>query len=77
MKKGKGSFSPVGHGESEKEGKAVGKGNFANMPQDVSMKAYPKANQFGAGVLDDTMSEIDMTTKKAASKTRSHLSNQH
>lgn len=75
--KGKGSFSPVGHGDSEKEGKRVGQGNFANMPQDVSMKAYPKGHEFGSGNLDDTMSEIDMTTKKAHSTSRKHLSNQH
>lgn len=75
--KGKGSFSPVGHGTSEREGKYEGKGQFANLPQDVSMKAYPKAHEFGAGELDDTMSEIDGTTRTAHTKSRKYLSNQH
>lgn len=65
------------HGMSEKEGKAWGRGEHANMPKDVSMKMYPKANEFGAGVIDDTMTEIDQTTRSAHSKARKNLSNQH
>lgn len=75
--KGKGSFSPVGHGESEKEGKAVGKGMFANMPTDVSMKAYPKAHEYGPTVENDTISRIDEENMRSHKKARSHMSNQH
>jgi hypothetical protein len=62
---------------SENEGRAMGKGQFANMPQEVTMKAYPKANEFGPGVLDDTITGIDAATKKAHTKSHKYLSNQH
>lgn len=62
---------------SEKEGKAMGKGQFANMPQEVKMKAYPKANEYGPTDLDDTMTEIDRVNSKAHKKARSKMSNQH
>ena len=65
------------HGDSEKEGSAWGKGEFANMPKDVQMKSYPKANEFGPGNLNDTMVEIDQTTSKAHTKSHRFLSNQH
>jgi hypothetical protein len=64
-------------GNSENEGKTVGKGQFANMPTEVKMQAYPKAHEFGPGDLDDTMTGIDKSNSSAASKTRSNLSNQH
>lgn len=65
------------HGSSEHEGKAWGKGKFANMPTDVMMDMYPKASEFGPGDLDDTMTEIDRTTSVAHSKSHKNLSNQH
>lgn len=65
------------HGNSEKEGKAWGKGEFANMPKEVRMDKYPKSSEFGAGDIDDTMTEIDDTTSKAHGKSRRFLSNQH
>ena len=65
------------HGVSEREGKAWGKGQYANMPQDLQMKMYPKASEFGPGVLDDTMVEIDRTMSVASSKSHKNLSNQH
>lgn len=65
------------HGNSEREGKAWGQGEFANMPKEVKMNPYAKANQFGPGDLDDTMTGIDKSNSSAASKTRSNLSNQH
>lgn len=73
----KGGFSPVGHGESEREGKAVGKGNFANMPQEVSMKPYPKAKSYKGRDLDDTISEIDSVTRMSEGKAQRYLSKQH
>lgn len=65
------------HGDSEREGKAWGHGQHANMPKEVKMDTYPKANEFGPGNLDDTMTEIDRVNMKSSSKTRSNLSNQH
>lgn len=65
------------HGVSEREGKAWGHGQHANMPKEVKMNSYPKAHEFGPGVLDDTMSEVDQVQKQAHGKARSHLSNQH
>lgn len=65
------------HGNSEKEGAAWGKGKFANMPTDVKMDSYAKANEFGPSDLDDTMTEIDRVNSSAHKKSRSHMSNQH
>ncbi len=65
------------HGNSEKEGKAVGKGQFANMPTEVKMQAYPKAHEFGPTDLDDTMTHVDQVNMKAHKKSRSNMSNQH
>lgn len=65
------------HGASEKEGKAWGHGQFANMPHDVKMDMYPKAKEFGPGVEDDTMTRIDAENSRAHSKAHKHLSNQH
>lgn len=77
-KKMKHHSDPIVGGESEREGRVMGHGDFANMPQkEVMMKAYPKAKEFGPGVLDDTMGEIDMTTKRAHGKSHKYLSNQH
>lgn len=68
---------PMVGGESEKEGPAMGHGKFANMPTDVMMKHYPKANEFGPTVLDDTMGEIDRVNSVAHKRSKSHMSNQH
>ena len=65
------------HGNSEREGKAWGRGEFANMPQEKKMNAYPKAHEYGPTDLDDTMTGIDSCNAKAHSTARSHLSNQH
>lgn len=65
------------HGDSEKEGRAWGKGEFANMPKEVKMNQYPKAAEFGPGNLDDTMTEIDRVNLKAHNKSHKYLSDQH
>ena len=65
------------HGSSEHEGKDWGHGEHANMPKEVKMDMYPKAHEFGPGMEDDTMTRIDGENKRAHSKARSHLSNQH
>lgn len=68
---------PIVGGESEHEGRAMGHGQHANMPQDVKMKAYPKAHEYGSTIQDDTMGRIDKENMRAHTKSRSHLSNQH
>lgn len=68
---------PIVGGESEREGKVMGRGEFANMPKEVKMVQYPKAHEFGPDVLDDTMGEIDQTTMRAHNKSHKFLSNQH
>lgn len=65
------------HGNSEKEGAAWGHGKFANMPTDVKMDQYAKANEYGPSDLDDTMTEIDRVNSFAHKRSRSHMSNQH
>lgn len=65
------------HGNSEKEGRVWGRGEHANMPKDMQMKSYPKAHEYGAGDLDDTMTEIDRVNGMAHKKARSNVSNQH
>lgn len=65
------------HGESEKEGKVWGRGEFANMPKEVKMDKYAKANEFGPGVEDDTMTRVDAENSRAHTKSRKYMSNQH
>lgn len=68
MKKGKG-FS-VGHDEK------VGKGSFANLPQDVIMKEYPKNKGARGGYMDDTITGIDSVVRGSEAKASKHMSNQ-
>jgi len=55
--------------------KMSGKGNFANMPQDVKMKPYPKCS-YVSGEMDDTMKGIDSVKNSSVSKAQKHKSNQ-
>jgi len=57
--------------------KMSGKGEFANMPREVKMQAYPKSHEYGASDLNDTMEEIDQVNASAHKKARSHVSKQH
>lgn len=68
---------PIVGGESEAEGRRMGQGEFANMPTQVHMKAYPKPNEYGPGVLDDTMGHVDTVNKAAHMKSHKYISNQH
>lgn len=77
MKHRKHHSDPIVGGESEAEGRYWGKGEHANMPKDVKMKDYPKANEYGASIEDDTMGRVDSENMRAHSKSRSHVSNQH
>lgn len=40
----------------------LGKGSFANMPQDSVQKDYPKSNMFETDGYEDTMTGIDSQT---------------
>lgn len=64
------------HGVSESEGKAWGSGQFANMPQDVKMQAYPKASNYRGRPEDDTITGIDSVCQKSESTASRYLSNQ-
>jgi hypothetical protein len=63
-------------GASESEGKAMGKGNFANMPTEVKMEMYPKT-RYASDSLDDTMREIDSVVGKSEGKRSKYVSSQH
>lgn len=64
-------------GESEHEGRAMGHGNFANMPQDVKLELYPKFPAQRGHNIDDTMREIDRCNHHAETQESRYLSNQH
>ena len=68
---------PIVGGESEAEGKVMGAGEHANMPKEVMMKNYPKANEFGPTVLDDTQGNIDKENRRSDEKARRYMSYQH
>lgn len=59
-----------------KEEKMSGKGNFANLPQDVKMTEYPKYPRAGEREIDDTITGIDEVVGRSSSKRKSHISNQ-
>jgi hypothetical protein len=42
----------------------LGKGSFANMPENVIQKEYPKSNMFDTDGYEDTQTGIDMQTSE-------------
>lgn len=64
------------YGTSEHEGKAWGRGEYANMPQDVKKDMYPK-NRGATGSLDDTITGIDKAISSSEKTVSRFLSNQH
>lgn len=68
---------PIVGGESEREGRVMGHGKFANMPTDVEMKMYPKSHEHGPDVLDDTMGTVDKSNRQAQMQSRKYMSQQH
>lgn len=48
--------------------------SFANMPEKVVMKEYPKSKYFRGRGLDDTITGIDDTIDNTAEKMSSHQS---
>ncbi len=73
MKKGKGFAT---HGDSENEGKYIGKGEFANMPQDVTMETYPKS-KLGMDNIPDDIKRIDGENDQMQGKRSKYVSRQH
>jgi hypothetical protein len=65
------------HGMSEKQEKPWGQGEHANMPKESKMESYPKANQYGPTIQNDTMTRVDDENSRSDSRARSHVSNQH
>lgn len=68
MKKSKGFVE--GHAPKE------GHGSFANMPQSVIMKPYPKNKVARDHEIDDTISGIDHVVQVAEGKRSRYMSNQ-
>ena len=54
----------------------MGKGNFANMPQEVKMTEYPKYPNAGDREIDDTITGIDKTVTASSGKRSKYVSNQ-
>jgi hypothetical protein len=65
----------TGLGKSEKEAKAWGKGEYANMPKETVMEQYPKHRAVG-GVEDDTITGIDECCNKSVGQAMRYLSDQ-
>lgn len=65
-----------GRGVSEKEGKRIGQGQFANMPTEVRMEMYPKNKVPMSGIENDTISGIDQVISSSESKRSKYMSNQ-
>ena len=59
-----------GHNEME------GRGDFANMPQNVIMRPYPKNRMDAGGHLDDTITGIDEVIHHSEGQRMRHVSNQ-
>lgn len=55
---------------------AWGKGQFANMPQDVKFKQYPKASNYRGRPEDDTITGIDNTVSRSEGIANRFVSNQ-
>lgn len=66
-----------GHkGFVEGHDQSIGHGNFANLPQEVMMKEYPKNKMLRSGMLDDTITGIDNVISRGEVTTSKHISNQ-
>ncbi len=57
-------------------GKRMGQGEFANMPKDVKMTAYPPYPRPNEKGLDDTITGVDDVNSRASSKRKKNVSNQ-
>lgn len=64
-------------GESEREGRVWGHGEFANMPKEERMESYPKVRRGREKALNDTISGIDDWSDQMLSKRDRYISDQH
>ncbi len=53
-----------------------GKGSFANLPQEVKIKEWPKYPRSGETELDDTITGIDACVSESSKKRKKYVSNQ-
>lgn len=53
-----------------------GKGDHANMPQEVKITKVPKCSYLSQEGMDDTMTGIDSTNSRSIGKASKHKSNQ-
>nr|CAB4126338.1 hypothetical protein UFOVP88_12 [uncultured Caudovirales phage] len=67
-----------GHGKGFVEGHdvGVGHGDFANLPQGVVMKEYPKPAMAREGMLDDTITGVDEVDRMAGNRRAKYVSHQ-
>lgn len=63
----------MSHGTSEHEGRPWGAGSFANMPQEVMMKEYPKMPHKELGGIDDTAGRLASDAQNAEKADRRSL----
>lgn len=71
--RGKHHSDPMVGGESEREGRPWGHGEFANMPQEVRMSEYPKMAREVEHVIDDTEGRLETDAKQARVGERRNL----
>lgn len=70
------------HKKSGKKGfveghdQGIGKGNFANLPQEVIQKQYPNNKVLRSGMIDDTITGIDDVISRGEVNASRHISNQ-
>lgn len=55
---------------------SIGRGSFANMPEEKISAAYPRARMRKGGYLDDSMVDIDDLQMDSDEQVSRHLSNQ-
>lgn len=66
----------MARGFKEGHDQSIGKGQFANLPQEVKMQAYPKSKQPMNEGIDDTMTDVDSIHSRSEAKRRKYKSNQ-
>lgn len=65
------------YGESKEMKKEKGKSNFANMPQEVMMKEYPKPRDGMPDKMDDTIMGIDKCLQMSEKKLKKQMKDKY
>ena len=55
---------------------AIGRGDFANLPQDKIVRQFPRNRMYPGGRLDDSITGIDAIQSDSEGEVMRHLSNQ-